>query len=90
MIMKLLQGVLNIFLAPILGLLSFAIDLDAVGSFILQVLGYMRQGMAIINFFCPLSLVMPCLVTVVAVYAVLQLYHLVMFVLRKIPFTGIE
>lgn len=88
--MKLLQGVLNVFLAPILGLLSFAIDLDSVGQFILQVLGYMQQGMSIINFFCPLSLVMSCLVTVIAVSAVLQLYHLVMFVLRKIPFVGVE
>ena len=90
MILKLLQGVLNLFLAPIMALFSFVIDLDAVAGVVSQTLTYMQQGLAIVNFFCPLNLISPCIVTVITVYAALQIYHLVMFVLRKIPFVGVE
>ena len=90
MIMDLLKGVLKLFLTPILALFSFAIDLEAVAGVVSQVLGYMEDGLSIVNFFCPLNLVRPCILTVIAVYAVVNGYHLVMWVIKKIPFTGVE
>ena len=90
MIVKLLSGILSLFLTPILGLLSFAIDLEPIAQVFLVIIGYIRAGLGIVNFFLPLNLVSPLLVTVLAVSAALQIYHLVMWILRKIPMVGVD
>lgn len=52
--------------------------------------GYMRQGMGIINFFCPLEAISPAIDLFIAVWAIIHVYDIVMWVLRKIPMLGIE
>lgn len=51
---------------------------------------YMRQGMGIINFFCPLEAISPAIDLFIAVWAIIHVYDIVMWVLRKIPMLGIE
>lgn len=58
-------------------------------SIIDQLFGYMADGMGILNFFCPLSMIRPALAVLVAVWAVEHGYHIVMWVLRKLPFVGV-
>lgn len=70
------------------------IDLPAVppglANAVNTMFGYMRQGMGIINFFCPLEAISPAIDLFIAVWAVIHVYDIVMWVLRKIPMLGIE
>ena len=51
---------------------------------------YMKQGMRIINFFCPIDSIKPRLRLFIAVYTALHTYKIIMWVLRKIPMLGIK
>lgn len=51
---------------------------------------YIKQGMRIINFFCPIDSIKPRLRLFIAVYTVLHTYKVIMWVLRKIPMFGIN
>lgn len=53
-------------------------------------LGYMRSGMGIFNFFCPLSGISGAVDLFVAVWTVEHTYRLVMWVLQKIPMLGVK
>lgn len=54
------------------------------------VLGYMSDGMSIINFFCPLSAISPAIDLFIAVWTIEHSYRLVMWVLQKFPMLNIK
>ena len=86
---KLVTGFLSWILSPILDVLNFPAVPAELQSIINQLFGYMADGMGILNFFCPLSMIRPALAVLVAVWAVEHGYHIVMWVLRKLPFVGV-
>ena len=88
-IIKLVTGFLSWILSPILDVLNFPAVPAELQSIIDQLFGYMADGMGILNFFCPLSMIRPALAVLVAVWAVEHGYHIVMWVLRKLPFVGV-
>lgn len=88
-IIKLVTGFLSWILSPILDVLNFPAVPAELQSIIDQLFGYMADGMGILNFFCPLSMIRPALAVLVAVWAVDHGYHIVMWVLRKLPFVGV-
>lgn len=51
---------------------------------------YIKQGMRIINFFCPIDSIKPRLLLFISVYTALHTYKIIMWVLRKIPMFGIN
>lgn len=51
---------------------------------------YMREGMGILNFFCPLNLISPAIDLFLAVWIVINSYDIIMWILKKIPMLGIE
>ena len=59
---------------------------DAVDTLFL----YMKEGMGILNFFCPLNLISPAIDLFIAIWLVVNGYQLIMWVLKKIPMLGIE
>ncbi len=53
-------------------------------------LSYMRGGMGIINFFCPLSRISGAIDLFIAVWTVEHTYRLVMWILQKIPMLNVK
>lgn len=51
---------------------------------------YMKQGMGIINFFCPLSSISPAIDLFIAVYTVEHSYRFIMWILKKIPMLNVK
>lgn len=86
---RLVTGFLSWILSPILDVLNFPAVPAELKSIIDQLFDYMADGMGILNFFCPLSMIRPALAVLVAVWAVEHGYHIVMWVLRKLPFVGV-
>ena len=86
---KLVTGFLSWILSPILDVLNFPAVPAELQSIIDALFGYMADGMGILNFFCPLSMIRPALAVLVAVWAVEHGYHIVMWVLRTLPFVGV-
>lgn len=77
-------------LSPIINLINFPAVPPELVQIVDQVFVHLKSGMSIINFFCPLSVIKPALVVFLAIFAAYHVYLIVMFVLRKIPFLGIE
>lgn len=90
MIVKLLSGLSNLVLTPIFAVLSLVVDLSPIQSFIQTVLSYVQQGMGIVNFFCPVSIISPALTIAFSVYALRHAYGLFMWAYTKIPFLGVK
>lgn len=86
---KLVTGFLSWILSPILDVLNFPAVPSELQSIIDTLFQHMREGMGIFNFFCPLNMIRPALAVLVAVWAVEHGYHIVMWVLRKLPFVGV-
>lgn len=86
---KLVMGFLSWILSPILDVLNFPAVPSELQSIIDTLFQYMADGMGIFNFFCPLAMIRPALAVLVAVWAVDHGYHIVMWVLRKLPFVGV-
>lgn len=87
---NLIQKFFGWLLSPIFNVLNFPVVPVELVQIIDQVFAYMKAGMGILNFFCPLSIIKPALVVFLAVYLVYHGYGLVMWILRKIPFIGVE
>ena len=88
-IIKLVTGFLSWILSPILDILNFPAVPAELQSIIDTLFGYMSDGMGLLNFFCPLSMIRPALAVLAAVWVVEHGYHIVMWVLRKLPFVGV-
>ena len=90
MIVDLIKKLLTFVTDTIFSVIDLPVVPDWLVNMINQVFGYMRQGMGIINFFCPLDGIAPAIDLFVAVWLVVHGYKIVMWVLRKIPMLGIE
>lgn len=86
---KLVTGFLSWILSPILDVLNFPAVPAELQSIIDTLFSYMADGMGILNFFCPLNMIRPALAVLVAVWAVEHAYHIIIWVLRKLPFVGV-
>lgn len=90
MIVDLIKKLLTFVTDTIFSVIDLPVVPDWLVNMINQVFDYMRQGMGIINFFCPLDRIAPAIDLFVAVWLVVHGYKIVMWVLRKIPMLGIE
>ena len=90
MIVDLIKKLLTFVIDTIFSVIDLPVVPDWLVNMINQVFGYMRQGMGIINFFCPLDRIAPAIDLFVAVWLVVHGYKIVMWVLKKIPMLGIE
>lgn len=86
---KLVMGFFGWIFSPILDLLNFPAIPSELQSIIDTLFQYMTEGMGIFNFFCPLSMIRPALAVLVAVWTIEHGYHVLMWVLRKLPFVGV-
>ena len=87
---KIVTGFFSWVFSPILSVLNFPAVPAELQSIIDTLFHYMSEGMGIFNFFCPLSMIRPALAVLVAVWTVDHGYHVVMWVLRKIPMLGLS
>ena len=54
------------------------------------IIGYMRGGMGIFNFFCPLDRISGAVDLFIAVWTIEHTYRLVLWVLQKIPMLNVK
>lgn len=87
---KLIKGFLSWILSPIMSVLDFPVLPPEVGQIVSKTSEYLQAGAGVLNFFCPLSMIAPAVTVFIAVWTVVHGYHLVMWVLRKIPFVGVQ
>lgn len=87
---KIIMGFVSWVLSPIINLLDFPAIPAGVAGLFEQVFEYMRSGMVIINWLCPINLITPAIDVFLAVFLIEHGYKLVMWVLRKIPMFGIS
>lgn len=89
----LIQGVLNL-IAGLFRLLLLPIRLasmpDTVSDIIQDVIGYLIQGVAIVQTYTHFAFLFALFTFCAAVEALYLGYHFVMWILRKIPFLGID
>lgn len=90
MIVDLIKKLLTFVTDTLFSVIDLPLIPDELVLIVEQVFGYMRQGMGIINFFCPLDRISVAIDLFVAVWLVVHGYRTVMWVLRKIPMLGIE
>lgn len=90
MIIDLIKKLLTFVTDTIFSVIDFPVVPDGLVNAVGTLFEYMEQGMGIVNFFCPLSAISPAIDLFVAVWAILNVYDIVMWVLRKIPMLGIE
>lgn len=84
------QGLIGLFLAPFQALFDFPVVPAQVQTAVNAIFGYMRQGMGIIYFFVPKDVVLAALNVFLACWLIEHAYHLIKWVLAKIPFVGIS
>ena len=88
-----LEGILNAFAALLKALFGF-INLpqlpDVVTTVLDTLISYMNQSLGIVSLVVDWNVAKPILAVVVAFNAFDMIYKLVLFVLKKIPFFGIE
>lgn len=90
MIVNLIKKLLTFVTDTIFSVIDLPVVPEGLVSIVDQVFGYMRSGMGIINFFCPLDRISLAIDLFVAIWLVVHGYRLIMWVLRKIPMLGIE
>lgn len=87
---KIILSALNLVLQPLIALIDIPVIPPEVQTIINQILGYIDSGLGIVDFFCPLNLIMPGLNFIIALEAAYVGYRLVVWVLGKIPFLSIS
>ena len=87
---ELIKSFLGWILSPIIDLLNFPALPAGVVDILNKGIEYMGAGMGIFNFFCPLSGIKPVVIAFLAVWGIEHGYHMLMWVLHKIPFLGIK
>lgn len=87
---KIIEGFLEWILSPIIAVLNFPqIPVEFVDT-INAGIEYMIGGLGILNWFCPLALIAPAVVTFLGVWTVKHGYDMVIWILGKIPFIGVK
>lgn len=90
MILSLLTKLLSFVTDTIFSVIDLPVVPAGLVNAVNLVLGYMSQGMGIINFFCPLEAISPAIDLFIAVWTVEHAYRLIMWVLQKIPMLDIK
>lgn len=86
MILDVLYGIFNTLTSPI-DIPSFP---TSVKTYIIEAMDYLEAGAGIIANYVNLSFFVTVFAIIMAVDIGIHLYHFVMWILRKIPFLGIE
>lgn len=87
---KILLSAVNLVLQPLIALIDIPVIPPEVQTIIDQILQYIDSGLGIVDFFCPLNLIMPGLNFIIALEAAYVGFRLVMWVISKVPFLGIS
>lgn len=87
---KIISGFFGWVFSPILSLLDFPVLPAEVTQVIQTGIGYISAGLGILNWFVPINLITPAVAVFAACWAIEHGYTLVMWVLRKIPFVGVQ
>lgn len=90
MIINLIKKLLTFVTDTIFSVIDIPIVPVGLSNAVETLFSYMREGMDIFNFFCPLQAISPAIDLFIAVWAVINGYQLIMWILRKIPMLGIE
>lgn len=90
MIVELIKKLLTFVTDTIFSVIDLPVVPQGLVDAVNLVLGYMADGMSIINFFCPLSAISPAIDLFIAVWTIEHSYRLVMWVLQKIPMLNIK
>lgn len=88
--LKILFSAVNLILQPLIALIDIPVIPPEVATIIDQIIGYIDAGLGIVDFFCPLNLIMPGINFMIALEAAYVGYRLVVWVISKIPFLGIS
>ena len=88
----LIEGLLNVIKAVLDTLLFFKIPSlpEQVNSYIENGFSYISSGAGILANYTPLEYLLTLFFLILAIDVAIQLYHFVMWVIRKIPFTNIS
>ena len=90
MIVKLIQRILLFVVNKIFSIIDIPDLPDFLLEFLDIVLEIMKQGIAIINVFCPIENISLAIDFFIAIWVCRISYGMVMWVLKKIPMLGIE
>jgi hypothetical protein len=84
------MSVADMFTSVIFSVLALPGIPPEIGQAVGMVFEWMGAAMGIFDFFCPLSSIAPAVAFFLIVYAVQKLYHVIVWVIKKIPFAGVE
>lgn len=87
---KIIMSFLGWVLSPLIDVLNLPVVPAELSEVVSTVLDYVHNAVGLLNLFVPMSVVQPALAVVVAVYVVHHGYTLLVWVLRKIPFVGVD
>lgn len=87
---KLLKKLVSLILSPLIALIDFPVVPDGLSEYLDKFIGYLRGGMAFISYFLPMTLVRALITFVIACEVFIFGYHVVMWILKKIPMLGIK
>lgn len=90
LILNMIKSLIGFCLAPFKALFDFPVLPAEVNTVVNALFGYIKQGLGILYFFVPQSVVLVCLNAFLACWLVEHTYHLVKWVMAKIPFLGIK
>lgn len=90
MIIELITKLLSFVTDKIFSVIDFPIVPSGLINAVNTMFDYIEEGIGIINFFCPLDKISPAIDLFLAVWAVIHIYDIVMWILRKIPVLGID
>ena len=90
MILNLIKKLLTFVTDTIFSVIDLPVVPQGLVNAVNMVMGYMADGMGIINFFCPLEAISPAIDLFILVWGVEHGYRLVMWVLQKIPMLNIK
>lgn len=87
---KLLKKLVSLILSPLIALIDFPVVPDGLAAYIDKFIGYLKSAMGFVYYFLPMELVKSLISFVIAVELFMFGYHIIMWILRKIPMLGIE
>lgn len=87
---QIVSGFFSWVLSPVLNVLNFPVIPVELVDIITAGLEYVQSGLSIFNWFCPIAVITPAITMFMSVWLVKHGYDMVMWILRKIPFIGVE
>lgn len=87
---KIIEGFLGWVLDAIIGVLNFPQLPSELVDAVSATLEYMAAGLGILNWFCPIALILPAIHMFSTVWIVKHGYDMIMWILGKIPMLSIR